>query len=133
MVPPADHGQVVGAQKRDLLQEITEQERVGSDHPSQRRDQGDSLKVEGAIGKEPLDLFLAHSLDVRVSGLADVIIIPQNDPLGFQHPKHLLGDISLHRIIKYGCENRKLHNDVEELIFMRQLLRIVTLEIYERI
>ena len=88
MVPPADHGQVVGAQKRDLLQEITEQERVGSDHPSQRRDQGDSLKVEGAIGKEPLDLSLAHSLNVRVGGFTDVIIIPDNNGLLVVTPGH---------------------------------------------
>ena len=76
MVPPADHGQVVGVQERDLLQEITEQERVRGDHPGQGRSQGDPLGVEGAIEEELFDLFLTHTFN----SLKSRMIIPAFSP-----------------------------------------------------
>ena len=84
--------------------------RTRSNPTCERRSQGDSLQLNRTVREKLADFPLLYTPDVRVPGIVDVVIIPNNQPSLLYHPEHLRGDLLLHG----GIENRGKDLLIEE-------------------
>jgi hypothetical protein len=71
------------------------------------------VKLHRARREQPTDLGFTDGLHVRILGIPETEVVPENDPAWAQDAEDLRRDGLLHRLVEHGAEQASLEYDVE--------------------
>jgi len=81
------------------------------------------VKIEFASGEQLPDFGWPDPFCLGIRRV-EPEVVPQDHPLWTKHPKHFTDQVRLDAIIKYGCENSVLQDQVESIIGVWKRLTI---------
>src|SRR5215468_5294989 len=94
-------------------QHIAREPRIRSEETDKRRDKSNALELNTTARKQLRDLPPLYTPHVRIPGVIDMIVIPQDKAIVLHHAEHLRSHLVFHHGIEHGGEDSGLHDEIE--------------------